>query len=114
VGRDEVRLDARIGNRQTGEGGDVGVGAAAGSLGWPPADRLPPVLPTTATFDVGRIASQTTLLPHRWVVERTCAWLGQYRRLTMPYERRVDIHQAFLTLGCVLICWNARQAHGGC
>jgi transposase len=44
---------------------------------------------------------------HRWVVERTLAWLNRYRRLTVRYERRADIHQAFLTLGCALICWNA-------
>ena len=44
---------------------------------------------------------------HRWVVERTLAWLGQYRRLTIRYERRADIHDAFLTLGCALICFNA-------
>jgi transposase len=46
---------------------------------------------------------------HRWVVERTLAWLGQFRRLTIRYERRVDIHQAFLSLGCALICWNYLQ-----
>ena len=40
----------------------------------------------------------------RWVVERTISWLHQYRRLRVRYERRVDIHEAFLTLGCVLIC----------
>jgi transposase len=43
---------------------------------------------------------------HRWVVERTLAWLNRYRRLTVRYERRADIHQAFLTLGCALICWK--------
>jgi transposase len=43
---------------------------------------------------------------HRWVVERTLAWLNRYRRLTIRYERRADIHQAFLTLGCALICFN--------
>ena len=43
---------------------------------------------------------------HRWVVERTLAWLARYRRLTIRYERRVEIHQAFLTLGCALICFN--------
>jgi transposase len=44
---------------------------------------------------------------HRWVVERTLAWLNQFRRLTARYERRQDIHEAFLSLGCSLICFNA-------
>ena len=42
----------------------------------------------------------------RWVVERTLAWLHQFRRLRIRYERRDDIHEAFLQLGCVLICSN--------
>ncbi|CAA9555713.1 MAG: Mobile element protein [uncultured Thermomicrobiales bacterium] len=44
---------------------------------------------------------------HRWVVERTLAWLNRFRRLTVRYERRADIHRAFLPLGCALICWTA-------
>ena len=40
----------------------------------------------------------------RWVVERTISWLHQFRRLRIRYERRADIHMAFLTLGCILIC----------
>lgn len=43
---------------------------------------------------------------HCWVVERTLAWLACYRRLSVRYERRADIHQAFLHLGCSLICLN--------
>lgn len=43
---------------------------------------------------------------HRWVVERTLAWLSCYRRLCVRYERRADIHEALLTLGCALICFN--------
>jgi transposase len=42
----------------------------------------------------------------RWVVERTLAWLHQYRRLRIRYERRADIHQAFLTLARSLICYR--------
>ncbi len=53
------------------------------------------------------VDSSQRLGRHRWVVERTLAWLNRFRRLTVRYERRVDIHQAFLTLGCALICWNA-------
>jgi transposase len=52
------------------------------------------------------IDSSKRLGRHRWVVERTLAWLSRFRRLTVRYERRADIHQAFLTLGCALICWN--------
>lgn len=44
---------------------------------------------------------------HRWVVERTLAWLNQFRRLRVRDERRADIHDAFLTLGCALICFRA-------
>ena len=58
-----------------------------------------------------RIARRRT--PHgsglgkqRWVVERSIAWLHQMRRLRTRFERRADIHQAFLTLGCALICWK--------
>jgi len=40
----------------------------------------------------------------RWVVERTISWLHQFRRLRIRYERRTDIHTAFLVLGCILIC----------
>lgn len=43
----------------------------------------------------------------RWVVERTIAWLHQFRRLRNRYERRADIHQAFLHLACALIGWRA-------
>jgi transposase len=40
----------------------------------------------------------------RWVVERTISWLHQYRRLRLRYERRADIHEALLRIGCALIC----------
>jgi transposase len=50
------------------------------------------------------LESSTRLGRHRWVVERTLAWLSTFRRLTVRYERRADIHQAFLQLGCALIC----------
>jgi len=41
---------------------------------------------------------------YRWVVERTISWLHQMRRLRTRYERRDDIHEAFLTLGCIVVC----------
>jgi transposase len=45
----------------------------------------------------------------RWVVERTLSWLHQYRRLRVRYERRPEIHEAFVTIGCILICHNVLQ-----
>ena len=53
------------------------------------------------------IESSERLGRYRWVVERTLSWLNRFRRLKVRYERRADIHQAFLTLGCALICWRA-------
>jgi len=45
----------------------------------------------------------------RWVVERSFAWLHQRRRLLVRYDRRADIHEAFLALACCLICWRRLQ-----
>ncbi|MGI5254081.1 IS5 family transposase [Actinacidiphila glaucinigra] len=40
----------------------------------------------------------------RWVVERTFAWLHQFKRLRIRYERRADLHQGLLELACSIIC----------
>jgi len=45
----------------------------------------------------------------RWVVERTIAWLHWFRRLRIRYERLPSIHEAFLKIGCSLICWRLLQ-----
>lgn len=52
------------------------------------------------------VDSSERLGHHRWIVERTLAWLSCYHRLTVRYERRADIHKAFLELGCALVCLN--------
>lgn len=38
------------------------------------------------------------LLPKRWVVERSFAWLGRARRLSKDYERRLDSSEAMIRL----------------
>jgi transposase len=43
---------------------------------------------------------------YRWVVERTLSWLHHFRRLRIRWERRPDIHEAFMTLAEALICFN--------
>ena len=45
-----------------------------------------------------------------WVVERSFAWLHRFRRLLVRYERRADIHEAFLTLACCMICFRRLKA----
>ena len=35
----------------------------------------------------------------------------QFRRLLVRFERRADMHEAFLMLGCCLICLRKLQAH---
>ncbi|MFP2924407.1 transposase [Pyxidicoccus sp. 3LG] len=49
------------------------------------------------------IESSQRLGRHRWVVERTLAWLHNLERLRIREERRDDIHLALLHLGCSLI-----------
>jgi transposase len=43
----------------------------------------------------------------RWRWVRTFAWLNQFRRLRVRYDKRADIHAALLSLGCAWICWQA-------
>jgi hypothetical protein len=43
---------------------------------------------------------------HRRLVERTLAWLKTYRRITIWYEVRDDIHFVFLQLACCLILFG--------
>ena len=53
---------------------------------WPADQDLPP-MPTG--FQV---------LPRRWVVERTFAWLGRYRRLSKDYEALPATEEAWIYL----------------
>jgi transposase len=39
----------------------------------------------------------------RWKVERTFAWLGNFRRLVVRYERLLIVYQGFFHLACIII-----------
>ena len=43
---------------------------------------------------------------HRWIIERTNAWLQNFRRLAVRYERSVTVFTAMVHLACALICLN--------
>jgi hypothetical protein len=40
------------------------------------------------------------------VVERTFAWLHNFKRLLVRYDHRHEIHQAFLSIACCLVCFR--------
>jgi putative transposase len=41
------------------------------------------------------------LLPRRWVVERTFAWLGRYRRHSRDYERRTESSESMVRISAI-------------
>jgi putative transposase len=56
---------------------------------WLPAGAEPPVVPRFA------------VAPRRWVVERTFAWLGRYRRLSRDYEYLTATSEATIQLAMI-------------
>jgi transposase len=46
------------------------------------------------------------VLPRRWVVERTFAWLMRWRRLVRDYERLPETHEAFVKWAMIGVMLN--------
>ena len=42
----------------------------------------------------------------RWIIERTIAWLQNYRRIVIRWDRYVSIYRAFLHVACIMILLN--------
>jgi hypothetical protein len=42
----------------------------------------------------------------RYVVEQAIALLHQFRRLRTRFDKRDDIHEAFMEIGCAMMCWR--------
>ena len=69
-----------------------------------PGSAPPPV----TTLKAGRRRERTTrvrdpLARHRWVVERTNAWLRRFRRLTIRTEPNSTVYLGYLTLALIII-----------
>jgi transposase len=71
--------------------------------GWYPKDVEPPPMPAF------------TVLKRRWVVERTFAWMGRYRRLSKDYEYLTASSEAMLYLAMMRLMLRrlARNAPQG-
>jgi transposase len=50
--------------------------------------------------------SQRRLGRHRWVIERTMAWLAGCRRLHRGYERKAEHFLGLSSIACTLICYR--------
>ena len=69
---------------------------------WAPAGAPPRVVPRFA------------VVPRRWVVERTFAWLGRFRRLAKDYEYlpATSENAVYLAMSVILLRRAARAASG--
>ena len=45
--------------------------------------------------------------PKRWVVERTHAWMNNFRSVFIRWTKKYENYMAFLHLACALICFRA-------
>jgi transposase len=43
---------------------------------------------------------------YRWAIGQSVTLLHRFRRLRIRWEIRDDIHEAFLSLACAIICWR--------
>jgi transposase len=50
----------------------------------------------------------------RWVIERTFAWLHNFRRLRTRYQRDGGLHVAFMQLGCAVTCHRVLRWQTDC
>ena len=41
------------------------------------------------------------VLPRRWIVERTFAWLGRFRRLSKDYEMLIETSEAMIRVAMI-------------
>lgn len=51
------------------------------------------------------------VLPHRWIVERTFAWLGRYRRLSKDYEFLTETSETFIKIAMIHIMVRRLATH---
>ncbi|MCC2280955.1 IS5 family transposase [Streptomyces sp. ET3-23] len=65
---------------------------------WAPAGAPPREVPLFA------------VVPRRWVIERSFAWLGRYRRLAKDYEYRLGISESAVYLATTMLLLHRAEA----
>ena len=59
--------------------------------------------------------SASAVLPRRWVVERTFAWLVRWRRFVRDYEQLPETHEAFVKWAMIGLmaatAWHGHPVH---
>lgn len=53
-----------------------------------------------------KAASRFKVLPKRWIVERTLAWLNNFRRLSKDYEKSTLMSKAMILMSSIFITLN--------
>lgn len=46
-------------------------------------------------------ASGFEVIPKRWIIERTISWIGQNRRMSKDYERKVQTSETFIEVAMI-------------
>lgn len=49
----------------------------------------------------------------RWHVEQTLSLMHQFKRLRVRDDRDDEVHEAFMTLACGIICWRRLHSSAG-
>ena len=98
-GKTTLNLDVEVVLRQ-----DAGVTVKDGIA------TLATSTPTPEEFNMAVSLARTggkgfKVVAKRWVVERTFAWLLNFRRLKVDYEERIDVSEGFvyLAMSCILL-----------
>ena len=73
--------------------------------GWLPSIGIEPILPATRAHPYATHQDGRTLRRYRrrWIVERTFAWLGSFRRLLVRHERDLENYRAFFHVACAML-----------